>query len=287
MDSSRILGHPNPRRYRTIWISDVHLGSRACRADLLLDFLRHHDADVIYLVGDIVDATQLARSWYWPQSHNDVVQKILRKVRKGSSVVYIPGNHDHGARAFAELSFGGVLVRNEAVHRTAAGQELWVVHGDAFDAAVKFNRLLAWLGSHAYDAATALNVLIDRLRERAGAAPWSLAAAIKSRSRRVADYIAAFERAVVAEARGRAVDGVVCGHIHTPAFKAMDGILYCNDGDWVENCSALVEHADGRLETVSWLKAPRPAQASVRSPAVVPVPVRVPSPSMLVSGVPQ
>ena len=282
MDSSRIHGHPNPRRYRTIWISDVHLGTRACRADLLLDFLRHHDADVIYLVGDIVDAEALRRSWYWPQTHNDVVQKILRKVRKGSSVVYIPGNHDHGARAFVELSFGGVLVRDEAVHRTAAGERLWVVHGDAFDAAVRFPPLLAWLGSRAYDAATALNVLIDRVRERAGAAPWSLAAAIKNRSRRVADYIDAYEQAVVAEGRRRDVDGIVCGHIHTPALKTVDGFLYCNDGDWVENGSALVEHADGRLESVSWLKAPRPvaAPAPARGGAPVPIPAR----SMLVTG---
>jgi UDP-2,3-diacylglucosamine pyrophosphatase LpxH len=281
LDSSRIHGHPNPRRFRTIWISDVHLGTRACRADLLLDFLRHHDADMIYLVGDIVDGSQLARSWYWPQSHNDVLQKILRKVRKGSTVVYIPGNHDEGARAFVELSFGGVLVRKDAVHRTAAGQELWVVHGDAFDAAVKFPRLLAWVGSHAYDLATAANVLTDHVRTRMGYAPWSLAAAIKSRSKRVAAYIDAFERAVIAEGRHRKVDGIVCGHIHTPALKTVDGLLYANDGDWVENCSALVEHMDGRLETMSWLKAPQPAAVPARAGVAVPVPAR----SILATGV--
>jgi len=280
LSSSRIQGHPNPRRYRTIWISDVHLGTRACRADLLLDFLRHHDADVIYLVGDIFDGSQLARSWYWPQSHNDVVQKILRKVRKGSEVIYIPGNHDEGARAFVELTFGGVLVCSEAMHRTASGQDLWVVHGDAFDAAVKFSPLLAWVGSQAYDLATAANVLIDHVRVRMGAAPWSLAAAIKRNSRRVAAYIEAYERAVVAEARHRKVDGVVCGHIHTPAMKTIDGLLYCNDGDWVENCSALVEHMDGRLGPVSWRKAPQPAAAPVRTGVAVPVPAR----SMLATG---
>jgi UDP-2,3-diacylglucosamine pyrophosphatase LpxH len=283
LDSSRIHGHPYPCRYRTIWISDVHLGTRACRADLLLDFLRHHDAEVIYLVGDIVDASQLRRSWYWPQSHNDVLQKILRKVRKGSTVVYIPGNHDDGARAFVELSFGGVLVQRDAIHRTAAGEELWVVHGDAFDAAVKFPRLLSWLGSHAYDLATATNVLIDRVRTGMGAAPWSLAAAVKSRSRRIADYIDAYERAVIAETRRRGVDGVVCGHIHTPALKTVDGILYCNDGDWVENCSALAERQDGRLETISWLKAPRPVAAPVRTGVAIPVPAR----SILATGAPR
>jgi len=272
LETSRILGHANPRRYRTIWISDVHLGTRACRAELLLDFLRHHDADLIYLVGDIVDGWQLKKSWYWPQSHNDVVQKILRKVRKGTSVVYIPGNHDAGARGFADLSFGGVLIRNEAFHRTADGRVLWVIHGDAFDGAVKFSRVLAWVGGWAYDLAIALNGIGQGVREWLGAPHWSLAAEVKRRSRRVAAYIEAYERAVMAEVRNRRVDGVVCGHIHTTALKTIDGLLYCNDGDWVENCTALVEHEDGRLETVSWLKARRPAAAF--SPAARPRPAR-------------
>jgi UDP-2,3-diacylglucosamine pyrophosphatase LpxH len=273
LNHARIHGHPNPRRYRTIWLSDVHLGTRACRADLLLDFLRHHDADVIYLVGDIVDGWQLTKSWYWPQSHNDVVQKILRKVRKGSSVVYIPGNHDAAARGFAELHFGGVLVQHDALHRTADGKTLWVVHGDAFDSAVRFPRLLAWLGGWAYDAATALNVLGDGLRDRLGRPHWSLAAEVKRRSRRVAAYVEAYQQAAVTEARRRGADGIVCGHIHTPALKTVDGILYCNDGDWVENCSALVEHVDGRLETVQWLKAR--ATATVAAPLSAPLPLPV------------
>ena len=257
MYSHRIVGHPNPRRYRTIWLSDVHLGTRACQAEVLLDFLRHHDADTIYLVGDIVDGEALTKSWYWPQSHNDVVQKILRKVRKGSSVIYIPGNHDDGVRAFIDLQFAGIEVRREAVHRTADGQSLWVVHGDSFDRTVKFSRLLAALGSRAYDVAVSANVLINLVRDRFGAAPWSLATAVKRRSRRVREYIEAYERAVIAETRRRKLDGVVCGHIHTAAMKSVDGVLYCNDGDWVENCTALVEHHDGRLAPVQWRKAPQ------------------------------
>jgi len=272
LHSSRIIGHPHPRRYRTIWISDVHLGTRACQAELLLDFLRHHDAEAIYLVGDIVDGQELMRSWYWPQSHNDVVQKILRKVRKGTEVTYVPGNHDDGARAFVDLAFGGVQVRDETIHRTADGRELWVVHGDAFDGNVKFSQLLATLGSWAYDAAIALDVLVNRARRQWGGHPWSLAAEIKRRSSHVTAYIEAYEQAVIAETRRRGHDGVVCGHIHTTALKTVDGVLYANDGDWVENCSALVEHADGRLESIHWGPVRQTVTAVPALRPVAPVP---------------
>jgi UDP-2,3-diacylglucosamine pyrophosphatase LpxH len=266
-----------PRHYRTIWISDIHLGTRACRADLLLDFLRRHDAEFIYLVGDIVDGWELKKSWYWPQSHNDVIQKILRKVRKGTRVTYIAGNHDVGARLFVNLSFGGVLFRKDAMHRTADDKVLWVTHGDRFDAAIRCSPLLAWLGGWGYDVANTANALISRIRSRLHLPHWSLAAEIKRRSRQVETYLAAFERAAVDAARRRGADGVVCGHIHTTAIRTIDGIIYCNDGDWVENCSALVEHQDGRLETLWWNEAPglaahrpyseMPAQISAR-PAV-------------------
>jgi len=274
LQSSRIIGHPNPRRYRTIWLSDIHLGTRACQAELLLDFLRHHDAESIYLVGDIVDGYELTKSWYWPQSHNDIVQKILRKVRKGTTVTYVPGNHDDGVRAFVDLHFGGVLVRDEAIHRTAAGQTLWVIHGDAFDRKVKFSQVLAKLGSLAYDAAIAADVVMNRVRRHCGAAPWSLAAEVKRRSGHVTAYIEAYEQAVSAETRRRGHDGVVCGHIHTTALKSIDGVLYCNDGDWVENCSALVEHDDGRLEPIFWAEARRKAVASPALRPLAPVAAR-------------
>jgi UDP-2,3-diacylglucosamine pyrophosphatase LpxH len=273
LESSRILGHPNARRCRALWISDVHLGTRACRADLLLDFLRHHDADVIYLVGDIVDGWELARSWYWPQSHNDVLQKLLRKARRGAKVIYIPGNHDAGARPFVDLHFAGVLVQSEAVHMTADGRRLWVVHGDAFDATIKYSRFVAWLGGWAYDTAVAANIVVDRIRTTLGFAHWSLAATIKRRWRRAAAYIEAFEQAAVAETRRRNFDGVVCGHIHAAGTKQIDGVWYGNDGDWVENCSALVEHDDGRIETVRWTTPLRPKVAA--RPGAAPAAVAV------------
>ena len=243
------------QRLRTIWISDLHLGTRAARVDLLLDFLKHHRADRIYLVGDIVDVWQLRKSWYWPQSHNDFVQKILRKARKGTEIVYIPGNHDAAARLFRGRRHGGVLIAKEAMHRTAAGETLWVTHGDAFDAAVRYSRLLTWLGGHAYDAAAWFTTSIAPLRRALGLTHWSLAALIKRGSRRIDAYVAAYERAAIAAARHRKVDGIVCGHIHTAAIKTIDGLRYCNDGDWVENCSALVEHMDGRLEILRWTDA--------------------------------
>ncbi len=274
MHSSRIVGHPHSRRYRTIWISDVHLGTRACQAELLLDFLRHHDAESLYLVGDIVDGQELTKSWYWPQSHNDVVQKILRKVRKGTSVTYVPGNHDDGVRSFVDLAFAGVEVREEVVHRTADGQSLWVVHGDAFDRTVEFSQVLATLGSWAYDAAIAVDIAVNRIRRHVGAAPWSLAGEIKRRSSHVTAYVQAYEQAVVTETRRRGLDGVVCGHIHTAALKSVDGVVYANDGDWVENCSALVEHADGRLESVQWGPARQTVTAVPALRPAVPVAAR-------------
>jgi UDP-2,3-diacylglucosamine pyrophosphatase LpxH len=252
VDASRIIGHPKAQRHRAIWISDVHLGTRACRADLLLDFLRHNDADTIYLVGDIVDGWQLAKSWYWPQSHNDVVQKLLRKARKGASLFYIPGNHDAGLRPFADHRFGGINVVDEHMHRTADGKRLWVVHGDAFDMAVRFPPALVWLGDRLYETATALNVAANSIRNRFSLPHWSLAAQMKRNSRRAAAYIEAFERAVVAEVRRRGLDGVVCGHIHTVAKKVIDGVVYANDGDWVENCSAVVEDHAGQLSVLRW-----------------------------------
>lgn len=266
MSSSNTIGASGRNRYAAIWLSDVHLGTRACRADLLVDFLRHNDADTLYLVGDIVDGWQLTRgSVFWPQAHSDVIQKILRKARKGRNVVYIAGNHDEGLRPYIGLHFGGIATANEAIHQTADGRRLWVVHGDAFDTVVQFSRFWRWFGNWAYDAAVAINLAVDAVRRRLGLRHWSLAAAVKIRSRVAQAYVEAFERALAAEARRRGVDGVVCGHIHTPALKTIEGVLYANDGDWVENCSALVEHRDGRLEIIHWAVAKGPKKARVPS----------------------
>jgi len=242
------------RRYRTIWISDIHLGTRGCKADFLVNFLRYNDADTIYLVGDIIDGWRLKRSWYWPQTHNDVVQKVLRKVRKGTRVVYVPGNHDEWLRDYTLLQFGGVEVANEVIHVTADGRRLLVLHGDVFDAVVKHARWLAMLGDHAYTAVLWLNRYFNIMRRRLGYQYWSLSAYLKHRVKNAMQYIGSFADAVATEANRRGVDGVVCGHIHHAEIREMNGVLYCNDGDWVESCTALVEHFDGRLELIYWIE---------------------------------
>ena len=238
--------------YRTIWISDVHLGTKACQADLLLDFLRRTDCETLYLVGDIVDGWRLKKNWYWPQAHNDVVQKLLRKARKGTTVYYIPGNHDEGARQFAGVTFGGVEVRDHVIHSTADGRRLLVMHGDEFDVVVKYARWLARIGDKAYVILLVVNTWFNAIRRRLGFSYWSLSAYLKHRAKTAVEFVGRYEIALSEEARRRNVDGVVCGHIHTAEIKDMAGVLYCNDGDWVESCTALVEHQSGELELLHW-----------------------------------
>ena len=240
------------RRYRAIFISDLHLGTPGCQAPALLDFLRTHPSDTLYLVGDIVDGWQLRRKWYWPQSHNDVVQKLLRRARKGCRIVFIPGNHDKFARQFAGQQFGGIEVALEAVHVTAQGQRLWVIHGDYFDAVVQCARWLAYLGDNLYEFTLKLNRHLNLLRGRLGLPYWSLSAYLKHKVKTALNYVTDFEEAVAREARARGHDGVVCGHIHRAEIRSIGGTLYCNDGDWVESRTALVEHMDGRLELLHW-----------------------------------
>jgi len=245
------------RRYRTIWLSDIHLGTRGCKAEYLIDFLRHNDAQTIYLVGDIVDGWRLKKSWYWPQTHNDVVQKLLRMVRKGSRVIYVPGNHDEWLRPYALLHFGGVEVLDEAIHETADGRRLLVIHGDIFDTVVKHAKWLAALGDNAYTAALYINRYFNLLRRLLGYEYWSLSAYLKLRVKNAVQYIGSFAEALSDEARKRGLDGVVCGHIHHAEIRDLGGVLYCNDGDWVESCTALVEHFDGELAIVSWVEQRR------------------------------
>jgi UDP-2,3-diacylglucosamine pyrophosphatase LpxH len=243
---------PPDRRYRTIWLSDIHLGTRGCKAEYLIDFLRHNYAATLYLVGDIVDGWRLKKSWYWPQAHNDVVQKLLRMVRKGSRVIYVPGNHDEWLRDYTLLHFGGVEVLDEAVHVTADGRRLLVIHGDAYDTVVKHAKSLASLVDNAYTAALYINRHFNLIRRVLGYNYWSLSAYLKLRVKNAVQYIASFAEALSDEARRRGFDGVVCGHIHHAEIRDVGGVLYCNDGDWVESCTALVEHFDGRLEILSW-----------------------------------
>ncbi|MGF1625407.1 MAG: UDP-2,3-diacylglucosamine diphosphatase [Alphaproteobacteria bacterium] len=252
----------SPRRqYRTVWISDVHLGTRGCQAELLLDFLSHIEAQTLYLVGDIVDGWRLRRSWYWPPSHDRAVREILGWAARGRRVVFVPGNHDEFLRPFHGRYFHGIQVLDADVHQTADGRRLLVLHGDQFDGVVRCHRWLALLGDHAYGGALALNRWFNALRRRLGFPYWSLSAFLKLRVKEAVQVIARFETAVAGAARQAGVDGVVCGHIHHAEMRMMDGVLYCNDGDWVESCTALVEHLDGRLEILDWPRL-RPQRAA-------------------------
>jgi UDP-2,3-diacylglucosamine pyrophosphatase LpxH len=249
-------------RVRTVWISDLHLGTPGCQAEALLDFLRHIECDTLYLVGDIIDGWQLRRQWYWPQAHNDVVQKLLRKARKGTRVVFVPGNHDEFARKYLGHNFGGVDVMEEAIHETADGRKLWVTHGDLFDGVIQCAKWLAYVGDWAYELTLRFNQHLNSLRARVGLPYWSLSRYLKLKVKRAVSYVGDFEAAVAREARARGVHGVVCGHIHHAEMRSIDGVLYCNDGDWVESLTALVEHADGRLEIIDWVQ--HRAQADAR-----------------------
>ncbi|MGZ5848500.1 MAG: UDP-2,3-diacylglucosamine diphosphatase [Ramlibacter sp.] len=253
---------PSVPRLRTVFVSDIHLGTSGCQAGSLLDFLKHHPSEQLYLVGDIVDGWQLRRRWYWPQAHNDVVQKVLRRARKGCRVVFVPGNHDEFARQFAGHHFGGIEVAREAVHVTADGRRLWVIHGDAFDGVVQCARWLARLGDNLYELTLRLNRHLNGLRARLGLPYWSLSAYLKHKVKRALNYVTSFEQAVAQEARRRGHQGVVCGHIHRAEMREIGGVLYCNDGDWVESRTALVEHHDGRLELVQWGAAGHPVAAA-------------------------
>lgn len=243
----------NPiQRVRTVWISDLHLGTPGCQAEALLTFLKNVECDTLYLVGDIIDGWQLRRNWYWPQAHNDVVQKILRKARKGTKVIFVPGNHDEFARRYVAHNFGGVDVVDDCIHRTVDGRTLWVTHGDLFDGVIQCAKWLAYVGDMAYETTLKVNRWLNRARGRLGLPYWSLSRYLKLKVKRAVSYVSDFEAAVAREARKRGVDGVVCGHIHHAEIRTIDGILYCNDGDWVESLTALVEHADGRLEILDY-----------------------------------
>ncbi|MGD9922480.1 MAG: UDP-2,3-diacylglucosamine diphosphatase [Pseudorhodoplanes sp.] len=244
---------PRPRHFRALFISDIHLGARGCQAGKLLDFLRYHDADTVYLVGDIVDGWALKSSWYWPQSHNDVVQKLLRKARKGTRMVYTPGNHDEFLRGYYGTHFGGIDVVEHAVHKGADGRTYLVVHGDHFDLVVTQARWLALLGDKAYDFALTLNRLFNAIRRSLGLGYWSLSQWAKLKVKNAVSYIGEYERALAADARKHDAQGIICGHIHHAAIHDDFGIRYVNCGDWVESCTAIAEHPDGRLEIIHWV----------------------------------
>ncbi|WP_202930705.1 UDP-2,3-diacylglucosamine diphosphatase [Fluviibacter phosphoraccumulans] len=238
--------------FRTIWISDVHLGTPGCQANYLLDFLKTHESETLYLVGDILDGWHLKKGWYWPQTHNDVVQKILRKGRKGTRVVFIPGNHDESVRQFIGLSFGEIEVHEDAIHTLANGKRLWVTHGDLFDGVMQHARWLAYVGDSAYTVILKLNRWFNAIRVRMGLPYWSLSQYLKHQVKNAVNFISAFEHVMTEEARRRDCDGVVCGHIHKAEIREINGMLYANDGDWVESLTALVEDFDGNLKIIHW-----------------------------------
>jgi UDP-2,3-diacylglucosamine pyrophosphatase LpxH len=242
------------RQYRAVFISDTHLGTRGCRSDFLVDFLRQVSCDRLYLVGDIIDGWRLRRSWFWDDAHDEVVRLIIRHARNGTKVVYIPGNHDEMFRAWLSLGLelAGVRLAAEATHVTADGRRLLVIHGDEFDSVVRYARILAVLGDHAYNAALAANRWFNIARRWLGYPYWSLSAWAKRQVKEAVKAIDRFEGALTAEASRRGFDGVVCGHIHHAEMREVNGVQYMNAGDWVESCTALVEHQDGRLELLDW-----------------------------------
>ncbi|BBC71422.1 UDP-2,3-diacylglucosamine hydrolase [Altererythrobacter sp. B11] len=250
-----VVPEPSPdgrRKYRTIWISDIHLGTKGCNAEMLIDFLDNVDSETMYLVGDIIDGWRLKKKFYWPDTHNDIVWRILKRAKRGTRIVYIPGNHDEMFRQFTGLHFGGVEIRRAAFHETADGRRLMVIHGDEFDAVMLAHRWLAFVGDALYTLTMGLNRWVNMVRRRLGLPYWSLSKMAKHKVKNAVEFISRYEEIVARAASQRGVDGVVCGHIHTAEFRSFDGIEYWNDGDWVEGCNALVEHADGRMEILHW-----------------------------------
>ena len=272
--------------YRAIWISDVHLGTPGCQAKFLLDFLKHNESDTLYLVGDIIDGWRLRKTVYWPQSHNDVVQKILRKARKGTEVVYVPGNHDESIRQFLGLSFGDIKVVPEAIHTTADGRKLWITHGDLFDGVMQYAKWLAYVGDTLYSLILYFNRYLNMLRVRLGLQYWSLSQFLKHQVKNAVSYIADFEIIMAREARLRGCQGVVCGHIHKAEIRMIDNLLYCNDGDWVESLTALVETQSGELKIIHWPRIlgdkQQVEEVVIEQPSLpITFPSRIPSPALM------
>lgn len=257
------------RHYRTIWISDIHLGTRGSKADYLLDFIKYNNSDTLYLVGDIIDGWQLRKSWYWKQSHNDVVQKLLRKARKGTEVIYIPGNHDEFARQFCGLDFGDIKIRRNHAYTTADGKRLLILHGDEYDGVMQHAKWLAYVGDWLYNRAISINNIYNRFRNYFGKPYWSLSQYLKHKVKNAVSFITAFEKILADAAKRKGFDGVVCGHIHQAEIKDYDGIHYYNCGDWVESITALVEHEDGRMEIIYWADVMTQEQADIAEDADV------------------
>jgi UDP-2,3-diacylglucosamine pyrophosphatase LpxH len=248
------MNKKNPIRVRSVWISDIHLGFKGCQAEKLLDFLHSVETDYLFLVGDIIDFWSIKKSPFWPQTHTNVIRSILGKAKHNTKVVYIPGNHDQPLRDCVGQKFGNLEIHRNYVHTTADGKKLLIMHGDEFDVIVKHSRFLANLGSWAYEKLLSLNHIVNRFRNLFNLDYWSLAAFLKHKVKNAVSYIGSFEDALAHHAREEEVDGVVCGHIHHAEIREIEGVLYCNDGDWVESCTAMFEHPDGQLELIRWVE---------------------------------
>jgi len=246
------------RQHRTIFISDVHLGTRGCKAEILADFLAANSCQTLYLVGDIIDGWQLKRRWFWNDAQTRVVQEILKKVDAGSRVIYVPGNHDEFLRRYCGRVVAGIEIKAEDIHETADGRRLWILHGDRFDSIIGYAKWLAHVGDWAYSLALALNDRLHMLRRRLGLPYWSLSAYLKHAVKNAVEYVSRFEEVVARAATPKGVDGVLCGHIHHAEIRRIGSMLYLNDGDWVESCTALVEDARGHMEILRWA-SPTPA----------------------------
>ena len=242
------------QHYRTVWLSDIHLGYKDCKAEYLLDFLEHNRIDTLYLVGDIVDMWAMSKQFLWPESHNKLFHTLLSLQGAGTKVIYLPGNHDEPAQKYDGMHFGEVEIHRQYIHETADGRKLLLLHGDQFDQDVCFGPIHAWVGDKAYDLLLFLNRWYNKARTWMGFPYWSLAGYIKSKVKGANEAVERYKSACRNKARELGVDGVVCGHIHHPEIELKDGILYCNDGDWIENCSALTENEQGELSLVYWAK---------------------------------
>jgi UDP-2,3-diacylglucosamine pyrophosphatase LpxH len=242
----------SPLRLRTVFISDIHLGFKGCSADLLLDFLHHVEMEYLFLVGDIIDVWSMQKNMFWPQSHINVLRTILGKAKRGTKVIFVPGNHDEVFREFDGAVFGNLEIHREYVHRGGDGRRMLVLHGDEFDSVVKCSPWLAKLGSNIYDILLAANPYINWARRKFDLPQWSLSSYLKNKAKTAVQYIGSFEESVALAARKRGVEIVVCGHIHRAEMRDIHGILYCNDGDWVESCTSLVEDMNGQLSLIDW-----------------------------------
>ncbi len=270
LDMPEPRGFRPKRKLRTVWISDLHLGTRGCNATLLLDFLASIECETLYLVGDIVDGWRLSKGWYWPDAHNEVIRRILKMAHRGTRVVLIAGNHDEMLRPYAGMEFGGVELALEAIHETADGRRLLVTHGDGFDGVVLYARWLAFAGDKAYSLLLRANGWFNAVRRQFKMPYWSLSAYLKKRVKNAVQFVCDFEEAVAHAARDMGVDGVVCGHIHCAEIRQIGDVTYYNDGDWVESCTALVEERDGTMSIIDWAEETRRA-AAVKA-ALAPIP---------------